>query len=199
MRVFFFVNLLKMKVREEAIMCIGWLKKKNVKKDAVSTTETTKKEAPKSASGKWVFSFDKLPESLAEFQFLPQANLASPYQTAALTVLALATYRKSPELCFSLIGFLQGPKALTPYGRSFIQDRLAGKDYKPYSYFKGATPSNGYTPTLPYEVTVTSGPYSNTQEGYQTLLLQSSGSDSPGWSVSSKGPTAFGIWMRSSS
>jgi hypothetical protein len=129
-----------MKVREETIMCIGWLKKKNVKKEAVSPQETTEKETSQSSPEERVFTFDKLPESLAEFQFLPQANLASPYQTTALTVVALATYRKNPELCFSLIGFLQGPKALTPYGRAFIKDWLMGKDYKPYSYFKGATP-----------------------------------------------------------
>ncbi|MCI1735002.1 MAG: hypothetical protein LKM30_04620 [Bacilli bacterium] len=172
-------------------MCIGWLKKKNVKKEAVSPQETTEKETSQSSPEERVFTFDKLPESLAEFQFLPQANLASPYQTTALTVVALATYRKNPELCFSLIGFLQGPKALTPYGRAFIKDWLMGKDYKPYSYFKGATPPNGYAPLLPYEVKVTAGPYSDAQEGYKTLFLQSSGADSPRMVRLVKGTNGF--------
>ena len=35
------------------------------------------------------FTFQSLPESLAEMQKLPEAKMETPFQTAALTVLAL--------------------------------------------------------------------------------------------------------------
>lgn len=39
------------------------------------------------------FTFAALPESLAEMQALPQATLDTPFQTAALTVLACVPMR----------------------------------------------------------------------------------------------------------
>lgn len=38
------------------------------------------------------FTFSALPESLAEMQALPEASLDTPFQAAALTVLALCAY-----------------------------------------------------------------------------------------------------------
>ena len=38
------------------------------------------------------FTFAALPESLAQLQALPEAALDTPFQTAALTVLALCAY-----------------------------------------------------------------------------------------------------------
>ena len=38
------------------------------------------------------FTFAALPESLAQMQALPEAALANPFQTAALTVCALCVY-----------------------------------------------------------------------------------------------------------
>lgn len=38
------------------------------------------------------FTFKALPESLSELQALPEASLNTPFQTAALTVLALCAY-----------------------------------------------------------------------------------------------------------
>ena len=38
------------------------------------------------------FTFTSLPESLGELQALPEAALDTPFQTAALTVLALCAY-----------------------------------------------------------------------------------------------------------
>ena len=47
------------------------------------------------------FTFSALPESLAEMQALPEASLDTPFQAAALTVLALPT-KTSEQKC--LIG-----------------------------------------------------------------------------------------------
>ena len=64
-----------------------------------------------------------------------------------------------------------------------IDERLQGKEYKPFSFFQGATPANNYTPSRPYKITVTSNPYSFTtdSEGYKwcTLYVTSGGADSP--------------------
>lgn len=39
-----------------------------------------------------IFTFTSFPESLAEMQVLPEAALDPPFQTAALTILALCAY-----------------------------------------------------------------------------------------------------------
>ena len=44
--------------------------------------------------------FDRLPENLEEFKSLPQAVMQSPFDTAALTVLALCFYPQDKELCY---------------------------------------------------------------------------------------------------
>ena len=56
-------------------------------------------------------------------------------------------------------------------------------DYKPFSYFEGATPKNNYTPNKPYKITVKSNQYSFTKEGsgheWVTLWVTSGGADNP--------------------
>jgi hypothetical protein len=49
----------------------------------------------------------------------------------------------------------------------------------PFSYFKGATPANNYTPERPFTVTVESNPYSDANPGYMKLFLRSGGADNP--------------------
>ena len=41
---------------------------------------------------KETFIFDALPENLSQLQALPEAQMQTPYQTAALTVCALCAY-----------------------------------------------------------------------------------------------------------
>ena len=78
-----------------------------------------------------------------------------------------------------MLNWLKGPKPLTPYEISFIDDRLRdGKTYVPFSYFNGATPDNNYTPDEPFTVTVESNPYSDDNEGYMKLFIKSGGADS---------------------
>ena len=54
--------------------------------------------------------FSKLPDTLEEFKALPQAAMATPFDTAAMTVLALCFYPKDKDLSLAMLDFLQRPR-----------------------------------------------------------------------------------------
>ena len=125
-------------------------------------------------------SFSSLPDSLAAFQALPQAAMATPFDTAALTVLAFCIYPKDKALALEALNYLRGPRPLSVLDQQFIADRfMDGKDYVPRSYFAGATPQNDYTPAQPWTLRISAGPYAWQNEGYAKLDLRSGGADSP--------------------
>lgn len=153
-------------------------KLKNAAVNAVG--DAVKQGAGKIGTKSESFSFSRLPESAAELALLPEASLDSPFKTAALTVCALCAYAADKQIGIEMLNFLKGPKPLSPFEIQFIDDRLRdGKTYVPFSYFKGATPENNYTPSEPYEITVSSNPYSSANEGYMKLFIRSGGADSP--------------------
>ena len=117
--------------------------------------------------------FSALPETLEEFISLPQASLSDPFDTAAMTVLALCFYPKDKELSLSMLGFLKGPGSISEMEKQFIADRFRDSDYVPRSYFNGAVPGNDYAPSAPYTITVSDNPYSYTDEGYAVLYIRS--------------------------
>lgn len=123
--------------------------------------------------------FSHLPETFEQFTALTQAALATPFETAAMTVLAFCFYPENKELSLRMLDYLKGPQPLSPLDKQFIRDRFMDKDYVPRSYFDGATPVNNYLPSEPYTVTVSSNPYSYQNEGYATLYVTSGGADSP--------------------
>ncbi len=125
------------------------------------------------------FMFNEIPKSVEELQALPEAVLDSPYKTAALALLVLCNYKKSRENTFAMLDFLKGPAPLNPFEKQFLDDRLKGKEYKPFSYFAGAADANEYTPNRPYTITVSETPYSFQNENWATLYIRSSGADSP--------------------
>jgi hypothetical protein len=130
--------------------------------------------------GTKTFTFARLPESLAEMQSLPEAVLNDPFQTAALTVCALCVYAADKNIGAEMLNWLRGPRPLSNHDISFLNDRFRdGKTYVPFSYFKGATPENDYTPDQPYTVTVESNAYSDANKGYMKLLIRSGGADTP--------------------
>ena len=92
--------------------------------------------------------FAKLPDTLEEFKTLPQAALATPFDTAAMTVVAFCFYPHNKELSLSMLEYLRGPRPLSNMDKQFIADRFRDKDYVPRSYFKGATPDNDYAPFI---------------------------------------------------
>lgn len=123
--------------------------------------------------------FSSLPTSLEEFKALPQAGMSTPFETAALTVLAFCYYPQNKELSLQMVDFLKGPRPLSGVEKSFIADRFRDGDYVPRSYFEGSTPQNDYTPPEPYTIVVSESPYSYQNENYATLYITSGGADSP--------------------
>lgn len=123
--------------------------------------------------------FESLPVSLDSFKSLPQAAMEVPHETAALTVLALSYYPNDRELSLAMLDYLRGPRPLSPMDKQFIRDRFMDKNYVPRSYFKGASPSNDYTPDLPYTIVIRENPYSYEQENMAKLFISSGGADSP--------------------
>lgn len=129
---------------------------------------------------KETFTFAALPESLAQMQALPEAALDNPFKTAALTVCALCAYAADKEIGTQMLNWLRGPRPLSGQDISFLNDRFRdGKTYVPFSYFRGATPENDYTPAQPYTVTIETNPYSDANAGYKKLFVRSGGADNP--------------------
>lgn len=124
-------------------------------------------------------TFQNVPQSLEDFRQLPQAEMTSPFQTAALTVLALCAYPENRDASLEMLNFLRGPRPLSVMEQQFIRDRFMDKDYVPRSYFDGATPQNEYTPAQPLCIRIGENPYSYQNEGYAKLFLKSGGADNP--------------------
>ena len=123
--------------------------------------------------------FNSLPETYEQFISLPQASLSTPFQTAAMTVLAFCFYPKDSELCYRMIDFLRGPRPMNGSDKQFIADRFRDKDYVPRSYFAGATPSNDYRPVAPYTVELRENQYTYSVDGMAKLFIPSGGADDP--------------------
>jgi len=126
------------------------------------------------------FTFDRIPESVDELKALPQANLQNPFGVVALVILAMNNFNKDLDKCKDMLAFLKGPGTLMNQEISRMNDQLKGKDYLMRSYFEGTSPENNYKPTEPYKITVFDHPnsYDNEKDGYVTLWVKSSGSDS---------------------
>ncbi len=120
-----------------------------------------------------------LPKNLSELQALPEASLDTPFKTAALTLAALCAFEQDPDAVYEMLDFLKGPESVSNMEKQFLQERLAGKFYKPFSFFDGATVDNSYKPTTPYTVKVSENPYSFDNENWAVLYVQSAGADSP--------------------
>lgn len=120
-----------------------------------------------------------IPRNLEELKAMPQAGLKDEFEVAALCVAVLTNFLENEAATVEMLNFLQGPTPLSTTDREFIKERLRGKIYKVFSYFEGTSPENGYTPSEPYTIQVSSNPYSYPEEHRATLYLTSSGADSP--------------------
>ena len=151
-----------------------------LKNKAQQTVKEAVKETVQNAGNKTEkIVFPKLPDDLTEFKALPQADMSTPFETAAMTVVALTYYSFNKTLCLDMLNYLRGPRPLSEMEKQFIADRFRDKDYVPRSYYEGATPENNYEPTEPYTITVSENPYSYQNENYATLYIRSGGADSP--------------------
>ena len=163
----------------------------NLKRQAMSQLNSSSRQAMNSVADaaknsirsmgnkKESFTFNSIPASLGEFTSLPYAGLSTPFETAAMTVIALCVYPYNAELSFEMLNFLRGPRPLGNQEKSFIKDRFYEVDYVPRSYFDGSVPENDYNPPEPYTITVFNGPYSYQNEGYAKLFIRSGGADNP--------------------
>jgi len=125
------------------------------------------------------FTFSSLPTGVEELKALPEATLDSPFKTTALCIAVLCNYEKDTKATLEMLDFLKGPENVSEMEKQFIRDRLTGKQYKTMSFFKGATPENGYVPSVPYVIEVSANPYSFDAENWATLYVTSGGADSP--------------------
>ena len=123
--------------------------------------------------------FEAIPMTLDEMKVLKEAQMDTPFKTAALTVAALCVYPKDRDESLKMLEFLKGPAGLSPMEQQFIRDRFMDKDYVPRSFFDGALPGNDYKPSEPFTLTISENPYSYQEEGYAKLYLKSGGADSP--------------------
>ena len=144
-----------------------------------SATSAIGKAASSLGNKKETFTFAALPESLAQLKALPEASLDTPFKTAALTLCALCAYAADKQIGTEMLNWLRGPRPLSNQDISFLNDRFRDGVDVPFSYFKGATPANNYTPERPFTVTVESNPYSDANPGYMKLFLRSGGADNP--------------------
>lgn len=123
--------------------------------------------------------FSALPDDIQQFKAMPQASLSSPFETAAMTVLALCFYPKDRDASLAMLEYLRGPRPMNNSEKQFIVERFRGKDYVPRSYFLGATPDNDYSPSQPYSIEISENPYTYSEQGFARLLITCGGADSP--------------------
>lgn len=148
--------------------------------DRLKRTTTVSGSTSPSEYKKETFLFDALPESLSQLQALPEAQLRTPYQTAALTVCALCAYAADKKVGAEMLNWLRGPRPLSNFELSFLDDRLQdGKTYVPFSYFQGAVPGNDYVPSQPFTLVMESNPTSDDVQGYFKVTARSGGADAP--------------------
>ena len=135
-------------------------------------------DAVKSVTNKTeTITFQNVPDTYEEFIALPQAQLSTPFETAAMTIVALSNYPVDKDASIKMLNYLRGPRPLSTYDIQFLRDRFMDKDYVARSFFVGATPANDYMPTEPYSIKVFENPYSYTNEGYARLFIRSGGAD----------------------
>ena len=123
------------------------------------------------------FSFSSLPTSVEELKSLPEASLDSAFKTTALCIAVLCNLEKDLAATWEMLEYLKGPESVNEREKAFIKERLLGKPYKALSFFEGATPNNGYTPTTPYTIFVSETQYSFDEENWATLYVKSAGAD----------------------
>ena len=150
--------------------------KTEVQLPARDTEYKTKVRLTKKSTGVVI---ESLPIDINEFKRLPEAALSSPFDTAALTLLAFASFQGRRELSISMLEHLRGPAGLDQEAMAIIEAEIERCSYAPRSYFAGAVPSNDYTPSSPYTVELFEGNDSYLEEGYANLYVRSSGADDP--------------------
>jgi len=156
-----------------------WNTVKN-KATSTATRKATDKVVRQAQGGTKVITISYLPQTLAEFQAMPQMDLSKPENTVVMFLCAANLWTIDKTAGEDAVNLLSNPKRqMTPYDKQFLRDRLGDKHYLPKSYFEGATPDNNYTPSQPLTVKVIpDGRPQDVEAGYKRLFLKSGGADS---------------------
>ena len=83
--------------------------------------------------GRQTVQFSSLPATMDQFTALPQAQLQSPYETAAMFVLTLNSFLQNKDEFTAMVNFLKGPAPLSPRELSLFKTQVT--DYLCRSYF----------------------------------------------------------------
>ena len=124
-----------------------------------------------------IIEFDRLPGNLDELKAMPQASLNQPDYGAALFLAVMMHYTVDKEETYKMLEFLKGPYGLSTYEKQFLADRMADGAHVVRSFFKGTSPDNDYTPSLPYTIETEKG-FDQEIDGRMKIFLTSSGADS---------------------
>lgn len=125
-------------------------------------------------------TIERIPATLEEFTALAGTLGRSPQGICALLLCAVRLFDTDREQGIRAMDFLRGPRPMTPYDTQFLRDRLRGKSCLPLAYFEGATPGNGYTPSVPYVLEVLEDPRpQDVEQGYLRFYLRTTGADAP--------------------
>lgn len=137
-----------------------------------------KPEEPRTP-GSASFAFTTLPQTAADMQAMSELDFTDPYAVAAFTIVALAAFANDREATYAMLEVLNGPTDLNSADKSTLSRSLGyGYDYLIRSYFRGATPENGYTPSTPYALDLTENQSIRKEDGYIRIDAVSSGSTS---------------------
>lgn len=126
------------------------------------------------------FTFSRLPDCVQDLEELQEMGILyfnDPYFSAALEIVCLCEYTKNPDMGLAMLEYLNGPEDLTDFEKDLYERQLVGKEYKPFSYFAGATPENYYTPDEPYTLSITGDKFSEVLTNRATVYASSSGSE----------------------
>ena len=124
--------------------------------------------------------FDKILNSKEE---LEKIDRKKPENVAGLLVHTLCNYSiQNDSNFYEMLQYLYGEFQPIPnLMKQSIKDRMMQNEKYNFigkSYFKGALPSNDYTPSEEYVIEVSENEYSRTEEGFVRLFFKSGGADS---------------------
>ena len=126
----------------------------------------------------------KVNQITATKEELENLDCTNPYNVIGGYVQIITDFDpNNPEKFYEKLQVLVGEyQPLSAMMKQNIKDRMKqnGKySYIGKSYFKGATPENDYTPEEPYQIEITENPYTDAEDGYKKLFVQSGGADNP--------------------
>jgi len=129
----------------------------------------------------YTINIPAFPEKAEQLMSLWEATLMQPQYTAAMLVLALHAFSLDTAEATEMLNYIKGPVDLIEGEFSFMARKAKNSPEILRSYFEGATPENGYTPSEPLQLKIYESAHSRAMEekGFVTLYVKSSGAIMP--------------------